>query len=88
MPINALWCSNMASPKRYGERVSTAVRFEPDLIQRLRAVADDRDVSLNLLVNRAVSHWLGEYGPALDARRDPDVRAAKQVSPRYKKDVK
>jgi hypothetical protein len=42
----------MARPKRYGQRKSTAIRFEPELLERLHAHADARDVSVNLLVNR------------------------------------
>lgn len=49
----------MSRPKRYQEeRVSTAVRLPRDLHDRLKGCAEDRDVSANWLLTRALSTFL------------------------------
>ena len=54
------------------ERVSTAVRLPVDLHAELQRQADERDVSVNFLVTRAVAKYLGELGelsaPAISER--------------------
>ncbi len=49
----------MARPRIYAEeRVSTQVRLPAELHRELHREAGDRDVSVNLLVTRAVEHYL------------------------------
>lgn len=51
--------ARVGRPKTYGEdRVATAVRLPVSVHERLRRAADDRDVSANLLVTRAVTEYL------------------------------
>lgn len=58
----------MARPKTYTEeRVATAVRLPTSLHRRLHDVALDRDVSVNLLVTRAVTDFLDRLSPAGEA---------------------
>jgi predicted HicB family RNase H-like nuclease len=54
-------------------RVSTAVRLPAELHAELQRQANERDVSVNFLVTRAVDHYLRELGPAdplADQNRD------------------
>lgn len=44
-------------------RTSTAIRLDPDLHARLTMAADERDVSVNWLVNRAVARLLDRLIP-------------------------
>lgn len=54
----------MARPKKFHEkRVTTAVRLPEGLHDRLHEAADERDVSVNLLVTRAVSDYLERLRP-------------------------
>ena len=49
----------MARPRIYAEeRIATAIRLPASLRDELRAAAVERDVSVNLLVTRAVSDYL------------------------------
>lgn len=50
-------------PAEFGERVTKAVRLEPDLDRRLKAEAQARNVSANLLINRAVAEYLDRLVP-------------------------
>jgi predicted HicB family RNase H-like nuclease len=55
----------MARPKVYEEpRVATAVRLPEELHQRLKNAADDRDVSVNRLVIRALDEYLSRLKSA------------------------
>lgn len=45
-------------------RVSTAVRLPAELHAELQRQAEERDVSVNFLVTRAVAHYLRALGPA------------------------
>lgn len=56
-------------------RVATAVRLPASIHRRLQETASDRDVSVNLLVTRAVSEFLDRIGPAETALR-PGSKAA------------
>lgn len=49
-------------------RLSTAIRFRPDLHARLQAEAEARDVSINFLVNRAVEDFLKHLLPIDEMR--------------------
>lgn len=54
----------MARPKKFHDkRVTTAVRLPEDLRDRLHTAADERDVSVNLLVTRAVTDYLERLRP-------------------------
>lgn len=60
----------MARPKVYDERrVTTAVRLPASLHDRLRDTADERDVSANYLVIKAVSDYLDRLAPAEESIR-------------------
>jgi predicted transcriptional regulator len=62
-------------PTVYDEkRVTTNVRFDPDLHRRLHEAANDRDVSVNLLVNRAVADYLDRLLPLdeITRTREPE----------------
>lgn len=48
----------MARPRKFGDRVTTAVRVPVDLHDRLVAVADDRDTSINNLIVKAADYYL------------------------------
>jgi predicted HicB family RNase H-like nuclease len=52
----------MSRPDRH-KRTATAVRFDPDVHQRLTAAAEERDLSMNWLVNRAVREFLEHLIP-------------------------
>jgi len=45
------------------QRTTTAVRFTPDLHTALAKAAEERDVSINWIVNRAVADYLGRLVP-------------------------
>lgn len=49
-------------------RTSTAIRFRPDLHERLQTEAAARDVSINFLVNRAVEDFLKHLLPVHEVR--------------------
>lgn len=54
----------MSRTRVYDEpRVATAVRLPVSLRDRLQAVASERDVSVNLLVTRAVADYLRRLVP-------------------------
>lgn len=46
------------------KRVTTAVRLPEDLHQRLKDAAEERDVSVNLIVTKAVAQYLDGLLPA------------------------
>ena len=57
----------MARPRLYDEpRIATAVRLPTDLHERLRLEALRRQVSANLLVERAIAVYLERLPPLLD----------------------
>lgn len=59
-PMVAVVLKSKASPTR----ISTAVRLPHDLHAELQRQAEDRDVSVNFLVTRAVDHYLRQLPPA------------------------
>ncbi|MGQ0616124.1 MAG: hypothetical protein ACT4PW_03900 [Acidimicrobiia bacterium] len=62
----------MGRPKIYEEpRVATAIRLPTSLRDELQTVAAERDVSVNLLVTRAVLDYLGRLPSLSDAPRGP-----------------
>jgi predicted HicB family RNase H-like nuclease len=57
----------MARPRLYDEpRIATAVRLPSDLHERLRLEAMRRQVSANLLVERAIAIYLDRLPPLAD----------------------
>jgi predicted HicB family RNase H-like nuclease len=67
----------MGRPRKYdANRVTTAIRFRPELHAALRAAAEERDVSVNFLVERAVGDFLASLQDplALAARSDTTER--------------
>lgn len=51
-------------PRKYPKvRTTTAVRFAPDTHRRLLDAADERDVSMNFLVEKAVVEFLNRLIP-------------------------
>lgn len=52
----------MASPSK--QRTATAIRFPDDLHEQLRQAADERDLSVNYLVVKAVQQFLPKLIPA------------------------
>jgi hypothetical protein len=57
----------MSRPKIYDEpRVATAIRLPSSLHGELQSAATERDVSVNLLVTRAVSAFLAQLPPLGD----------------------
>lgn len=58
-------------------RVTTAVRLSESLHERLLEAATERDVSVNLLVSRAVDDFLGRLVPVDElVRTKPDPTTA------------
>ena len=59
--------------KKIKDRTVTAIRFPEELHARLRDAADDRDLSVNFLVVKAVEEFLERLIPAKELRltRDP-----------------
>jgi hypothetical protein len=63
-------------PRIYEEpRVATAIRLPISLRDELQAVASERDVSVNLLVTRAVLDYLGRLPSLGDAPCGPHCAA-------------
>jgi len=56
-------------------RISTAIRLPADLHAELQRCADERDVSVNYLVTRAIHHYLRQLPPA-----DPLLEAAPRTN--------
>ena len=56
----------MGRPRRYADRHQLTIRLTHDLHDRLRDAADDRDLSVNWLVTRAIEDFLDRLIPAED----------------------
>lgn len=56
--------STVPKSKATRSRVSTAIRLPADLHAELQRCAEERDVSVNFLVTRAVHHYLQQLPPA------------------------
>jgi predicted HicB family RNase H-like nuclease len=60
----------MARPRVYDERrVTTAIRIPESLHDKLRGAAEERDVSVNLLVVKAIDDYLERLVPAAEVVR-------------------
>lgn len=61
-------------PRVHNEsRITTAVRLPESLHERLKAAALDRDVSVNLIVTRALSEFLDDLVPSEALFSSPPV---------------
>lgn len=59
----------MTRPRRLeDDRVSTSIRFDRNLHERLLAAATEREISVNWLVNRAVADFLERLLPPDEIR--------------------
>lgn len=60
----------MSRPNRLdsAHRTTTAIRFDPELHERLRVAAEEREVSMNFLVVRAVADFLDRLIPVSEIR--------------------
>jgi predicted HicB family RNase H-like nuclease len=50
-------------------RINTAIRIDPALHERLRVAADERVVSVNFLVTRAIEDYLNRLIPVEELTR-------------------
>lgn len=50
------------------QRTTTAIRFPDELHERLKSAADERDLSINFLVVKAVEEFLDRLVPASEFR--------------------
>lgn len=66
---------------REGRTSATAVRFTPELHERLTEAARERDMSVNLLVNRAVADFLDRLIPVEEMRWTRDAAPAEDAAP-------
>ena len=70
----------MARPRLVEEpRVSTQVRLPESLYERLKSAAQDRDVSANLIVTRALTEFLDHLAPSdvvLSSTRETSYKEA------------
>lgn len=53
----------MGRPREYEKRITTNIRLPPDLHQRLQDAADEREVSVNLLMIHAAEQFLDRLLP-------------------------
>ena len=56
-------------PQEFGERITKAVRLDPELNKRLKEEARRRNISANLLINAAVEDYLQRLVPVEDLLR-------------------
>lgn len=59
-----LFCTVVIVAARPAPRVSTAVRLPAELHAELQQQAEEREVSVNFLVTRAIAHYLKALRPA------------------------
>ena len=58
----------MSRPKRHDPRQQILLRMDPALHQRLKDAAEDRELSMNWLIVRAVEEFLDHLIPADELR--------------------
>ena len=51
-----------------GQTINTAIRMKPELHDALKAAAEEREVSINFLINRAVEDFLPRLIPVDEIR--------------------
>jgi len=63
----------VSRPKSYDEaRITTALRLPRPLHARLKVEADERDVSVNWLITRAIERYLDAHAPSPGDRDDSE----------------
>ncbi len=62
----------MGRRKKYGERVQTQVRIPVSIYERLEAEADQRSLSINFLMEKAVEDLLDRLIPVEELRLTRD----------------
>lgn len=72
----------MARPRTYPDRDHMTIRLTPELHERLRDAADDRELSVNWMVTRAIEDFLDRLIPAdeLALTRRPGTDGGGRVS--------
>ncbi|HOT78492.1 MAG TPA: ribbon-helix-helix protein, CopG family [Microthrixaceae bacterium] len=65
----------MARPREFDDRVTKAVRLSPQLDERLKALARERQVSVNLIMNWALEEYV-EQAPRVEDLRVRSSRAS------------
>ena len=58
----------MGRPKRHDPRQQILLRMDPALHQRLKGAAEDRELSMNWLIVRAVEEFLDHLIPVNELR--------------------
>lgn len=53
----------MGRPKKFPKRISTAVRIKEELHDRLLVAAEERDLPMNWLINKAIEEYLDRLLP-------------------------
>ncbi len=69
----------MSRPALYKNRIHVGVRLPQHLHAVLQDVALQRDVSMNLLITRAVERYLNSIG-ALPEQHDSEVESARDTT--------
>jgi predicted DNA-binding protein len=66
----------MPRPRVYDQpRVATAVRLPKQLHERIQREADERQVSVNYIVERAIERYLERMVPVAELQLERDERA-------------
>lgn len=55
--------ARVGRPREYGTRISTQIRLHPDVYEALRVTAEEREVSMNSLVEKAVAYYIARLIP-------------------------
>ena len=71
----------MGRPKRHDPRQQILLRMDPALHQRLKDAAEDRELSMNWLIVRAVEEFLDHLIPADELRLTRTARTQNQEKP-------
>jgi predicted HicB family RNase H-like nuclease len=62
----------MGRPTEYSNRIGTSLRLERDLHNRAKAVAAERGIAVNLLIETAVAQYLDRLPPMEELLRTRD----------------
>ncbi len=57
------YAARVPRPRIHDDRITTAVRLPPDLHERLRRAADERQVSVNYLIQKSLEDYLHRLIP-------------------------
>jgi predicted HicB family RNase H-like nuclease len=58
----------MGRPRGHDSRISIGLRIEPELHEAVKAAAEERDVSVNWLINKAIEDLLSRLLPVEEIR--------------------